>query len=153
MPNTERRLSIFSEVHIITNGWKAIGAQVGYQLIPAELASDRAYQARAPLATLSATGDESFSTVSVLHSSEVASEANRWNGANWGGYSNPRVDEIINKLVITIPVEEQTALQRQLLQEVLGAELAVLPLYWTTNPIFLLSGVKLPWRVFEWEKA
>jgi peptide/nickel transport system substrate-binding protein len=138
---------------IITAGWKAIGANVGYYLIPAALASDRSYQAKAPLATLSATGLDSFEIISVIHSSEVASEANRWNGANWGGYTNPRVDDIINKLVATIPTDERVALRRQLLQEVLGTELAVLPLYWTTNPVFLLKGVKMPWRVAEWDKA
>jgi hypothetical protein len=44
-------------------------------------------------------------------------------------------------------------LRRQLLQEVLGNELAILPLYWTTNPIFLATGVKLPGRVSEWDKS
>jgi len=105
------------------------------------------------LATLSATGLDSFEIVSVIHSSEVASEANRWNGANWGGYANPRVDALINRLVVTIPASERLMLRRELIQEVLGNDLAVLPLYWTTNPIFLLNGVSVPWRVSEWDKA
>jgi peptide/nickel transport system substrate-binding protein len=91
--------------------------------------------------------------VALIHSASIASPANRWNGQNNQGYSNPRVDDLINRLLLTIEPVEQANLQRQLLQEALN-DVALMPLYWQTDPLLMLRSVRgFTWHTFEWDKS
>ncbi len=146
------------EQHIIADGWKAIGAHVNLHIIPAALAGNREYRSTLTGAGLIGVGYDAFYT-DRLHSAFITSPANRWNGTNRGGYSNPRVDAILDRLVVTIGGDERLELHRQLLREQLG-EVAVMPLYWDVDPVLAVRGVKNvgrnaggnTWNMHEWDK-
>jgi peptide/nickel transport system substrate-binding protein len=146
------------EQHIIADGWKAIGAQVNLYIIPAALANDREYRSTLTGAGLIGVGYDAFYT-DRLHSSFITSPANRWNGANRGGYNNPRVDAILDRLVVTIAPDRRLELHKELLREQLG-DVATMPLYWDIDPVLSVKGVKNiggnagvnTWNMFEWDK-
>ena len=88
----------------------------------------------------------------ILHTKGIASEANRWNGANNHGYSNPALDGILNRLTVAIDDRDRVELSRQAVQEAM-TDAAVIPMYWQTDPLFLLAGVRdFTWRTFDWKK-
>jgi peptide/nickel transport system substrate-binding protein len=137
---------------IITDGWKALGAQVGMYLMPAALAEDREHLSTQPFVNLSSNSGTDFYNVALIHSAAIATPANRWNGQNNQGYSNPRVDSLIDRILVTIEPADQVTLQRQLLQEAMN-DVAFIPLYWQTDPILMLKGVhNFNWHTYEWSK-
>ncbi len=83
----------------------------------------------------------------------------RWTGNNRGGYSNPRVDDLLNKLAVVVDDRERVGLHRDLLREQMG-DIALMPLYWEVLPILMLRGVTGPYmqgneatpNIFEWNK-
>jgi len=137
---------------IIADGWKALGLQIGLHFIPPAQADDRQVLSTQPFVNLSSNGASGFWD-EILHTKGIASEANRWNGANNHGYSNPRVDSLIDRLLITIDQQERVNFSRQLLQETM-TDAAIIPMYWQTDPLMLLRGVKgFTWRTFDWDKT
>jgi peptide/nickel transport system substrate-binding protein len=146
------------EANIIRDNWQDVGIRVQIDPIPAARSGDRQYEATVP--GLSLTGNLAPQTwfTDRTHSKSIASEANRWNGGNKAGYTNPRVDDILDKLLITIDRNEQAVLHRQLIQEQMG-DVALLPLYWESAPIFMVKGVnhdvvgaRTGYRFHEWDK-
>jgi peptide/nickel transport system substrate-binding protein len=128
------------EMNAVADSWKGVGVQTELYLIPAALGSDRHHRATLPGAGLTGVPYGDF-WVDRLHTRNVTSEANRWVGSNRGGYSNPKVDELLDRLVVTIVPVERLALHRQLLQEQLG-EVALMPLYYDLDPTLMLKGVR-----------
>lgn len=143
------------EEPIIADGWKAVGAQVGMFSIPSALGGDREYRSKLPGVNLSGgVGFDDF-TSDRLHSKFISSEATRWNGGNRGGYSNPAVDALLDRLVVTVAPDERLRLHRELLREQM-ADIGLMPLYWQVNPVLALKGVKGfdldTWNFFGWDK-
>jgi peptide/nickel transport system substrate-binding protein len=147
------------EQHIIADGWKAVGAQVNQLIIAAALANDREYRSTLSGAGLIGVGYDAYYT-DRLHSSFITGPANRWTGANRGGYSNPRVDALLDRLVVTIPPMERLELHKDLLREQMG-DVAVMPLYWDIDPVLFVNGVRKvggnagvnTWNMFEWDRV
>src|SRR5213078_578700 len=94
------------EQSIIADGWKAIGANTTTSIIPAALNNDREYRSTLMGSQLIGVGYDAFYT-DRLHSKFITSAANRWNGTKRGGYNNPKVDSILDKLVVTINQAER----------------------------------------------
>ncbi len=145
------------EQNVIADGWKAIGALVNFHIIPTALGGDREYRSKLPGAGLNGAAYDSF-WIDRLHSRYITSDANHWNGSNRGGYADPRVDALLDRLTTTIPPAERLPLHRQLLQIQIG-EVALMPLYWDIDPALALKHVKgvakksgsiATWNMFEW---
>jgi len=146
------------EQGIIADGWKTTGAQVQTFIIPAALNNDREYRSLLLGAQLIGVGYDAFNT-DRLHSKFITSPANRWNGTNRGGYNNPRVDAVLDKIVVTINPAERLELHKELLREQL-ADVAAMPLYWDVDPVMAVKGVKNigrnagvnTWNMHQWDK-
>jgi len=128
------------EMNVVADSWKGIGAQTELYIVPAALVNDREGRAKLPGAGLTGVGYDAFST-DRLHSRNITAATNRWLGINRGGYANPQVDDLLDRLIVTIPPAERLALHRQLLQTQMG-DIALMPLYWDLDPILMLRGVK-----------
>lgn len=147
------------EATIIRDNWQTVGARMQIDIVPPARAGDRQYEAT--VSGVSLTGNltpERWYTTRTL-SRLIASDENRWGGGNKGGYSNPRVDAVLDKLQTTIDPRQRVDLHRQLLQEQMG-EVVLMPLYWEYAPIFMLKGVKdsvvgarMGYRFAEWDKV
>lgn len=147
--NVERAVTIMGE------DWKAVGADVEVYTIPISLASDREHRAKLPGAGYMPNGFDTFTT-DRLNSRYITGPENNWSAINRGGYSNPRVDAVLDKLVVTIDPAERLLLHRDLLREQMG-DVALFPLFYETQAIPRLKGVKNlakgAWNVFDWDKA
>jgi peptide/nickel transport system substrate-binding protein len=76
-----------------------------------------------------ATGKEGTLEINRLKSSGIGSAANRYVGSNRGGYSSPQMDDLYAKLEFTIPDEQRTLIQADILK--LGlTDLPLMPMYW-----------------------
>jgi len=147
--NVERAINVAAE------DWKAMGAIVDLAVIPIELGSDRQYRATLPGAGYTGgVGYDAFST-DRLHSKFISSPANSWAGSNRGGYNNPQVDALIDRVVVTIDPPAQLDLQRQLLRAQMG-DIAMMPLFWDINVVPVVKGVQGldggDSNVFHWDK-
>ncbi|HZT06989.1 MAG TPA: peptide ABC transporter substrate-binding protein [Chloroflexota bacterium] len=144
---------------VMREEFKQVGIDATIFNFPAQLASDNEMRSTRPGVTINGTGAAAFFT-STLHSRSIPGPENRWGGSNWGAYSNPRADALLEQLGATIPVAERVPMQRELLQIILG-DVALAPLYWNVAPVLALEGVTgIPagggpaqtWNFFEWDK-
>jgi peptide/nickel transport system substrate-binding protein len=143
------------EATIIGDGWKAVGVEPNLYVIPPALDRDRQHRSTLPGLGLVGSPADEFSSVR-LHSRSMTSEANGWSGPNRGGYSNPRVDALLDRLVATIDPRARIQLQQQLLEEQMG-DVALMPLYWPVEPTLVLKSVRgvqdrSTWNVWRWQK-
>lgn len=141
-------------VTVLAEHWKAVGADVELYVIPTSLASDREHRSKLPGANNGINSFDSYST-DRLHSKNITSPANNWSLSNRGGYSNPKVDAILDKLVVTIDPRERIELHRDLLREQMG-DVAIMSLSWDVGPVYALRGVKNidtgTWNLMNWDK-
>jgi len=146
------------EASIIRDNWQSVGARVQIDVVPPARVGDRQYEATVPGFSLTGNLTPERWYTTRTHSKLIASDENRWGGGNKGGYANPRVDVILDRLQTTIDARQRVDLHRQLLQEQMG-DVALMPLYWESAPIFMVKGVKdsvvgsrMSYRFVEWEK-
>jgi len=130
------------EANIIADGWKAIGAVVDFSILTPQQLADRQHQAIRPGPYVTSPSGNNFYD-RRLHSLAIARAETRWTGTNRGGYNNPKVDEVLDKLAITIEPRERINLHRQLLDEQM-VDIAVMPLFWEVVPILMVRGVTGP---------
>ncbi|MEA2641594.1 MAG: peptide/nickel transport system substrate-binding protein [Chloroflexota bacterium] len=133
---------IEKRLNVVADGWKAVGADVQLNVVPTARASDAEYASTFPGGFVFFSQGRLF-WQNRLHSSSIAAPANRWTGRNRGGYRNPRVDTLLDQIVVTIDPRLRVPLQRQLLQEQLG-DVALMPLYWEVTPVVTVQGITGP---------
>jgi len=146
------------EMNALADSWKVVGVDVELYIVPTALLSDRQHRASLTGGGLSGSGFDGFVT-DRLHTKQITAASNNWIGTNRGGYSNPKVDAILDKLAVTIPRAERVALHRQLLVEQMG-DVATMPLFWDLDPILMLRNVEgvsvatgsLNLNVLQWNK-
>lgn len=152
---TSARDPDYEKMHaIIGDYWKAIGAQVVLHTIPASLARDRGHLSTQPGVWGSDVNNVFFVT-DRHHSNAITTAENRWTGANRGGYSNPRVDALLDRMVVIISPADRLPLERELLREQMG-DLPVMALYWGVQVWAARAGVVGikdgdTWNVVEWD--
>jgi peptide/nickel transport system substrate-binding protein len=148
------------EQPIIADYWKAVGVQAGQQTMSNNASGDREYDATRPGIRVGSIGNYRFSYDNALSTKEVAGQANRWNGRNKYGYSNPAVDALVDKLNVTIDSRSRATLMRDYLQTAMG-DVAFMPIYWEVYSIVSQGSVKgafnpsktdMSWNAFEWDK-
>jgi peptide/nickel transport system substrate-binding protein len=145
---------------LLANSWTNIGVDVSINQIPPELINDREYGATLPgWWVVIPSGRVFYTPPNTLHTKAIPSAANRWNGVNFPGYTNPKADAIQDRLNATIDAGQRIALQQQLVQEFMG-DMAVLPLYWQVVPTLIRAGITGPrplrtfptTNVFTWDR-
>jgi peptide/nickel transport system substrate-binding protein len=146
-------------VNVTVDGWKSLGASVGMNLVQRTRALDLEYTASYPAVIL--TDPTDFTMYQRrLHTRNIPSAANRWQGSNRGAYVNPRTDAISEALALAIDPAQRIQLHRDLLQEQMGS-VALMPLFWGVAAIPMVKGVSGPthvrntstWNMFRWDKT
>ena len=144
---------------VLRDGFKSVGVEASIYNIPPPLATDNRERSTRPGVVINGTGAPGMFGISMLTTS-IPSEQNRWLGSNWPAYSNPRLDQELERLLATVPQAERTPLQRDVLQTVL-TDLPLMPVYWDVTPVLALAGVKgirggegsyNTVNFFEWDK-
>lgn len=97
----------------------------------------------------------------ALTSGQVASEANRWRGTNFSGYSNPAYDRLYEQYSTTLEAGKRQEMLADLMR--MGADdVATIPLYYLVEPLIFRKGIRglgvVPplqlanaWNIHTWE--
>ena len=123
--------------------WKKVGADVRLRTEPprvffGESVTKRKFPHMALFAWYSAPESVPRTT---LHSSQIPSEKNNWSGQNYPGYSNPRMDELIDAIEVELDRPKRVALWREL-QQLYAEELPALPLFFRADAFILPHALK-----------
>ncbi len=131
---------------VLQSQWRQVGIDVRIRNEQArvffgETVSKRKFTGAAMFAWLSAPESVPRTT---LRSNQIPTADNNWSGQNYTGFSNPGMDDLIDR----IEVELDRGVRKQLwgrLQRLYVEELPVIPLYWRANAYILpkwLEGVR-----------
>ena len=131
---------------VLQSQWRDVGADITIRNEPAavffgETVTRREFDAMAMFAWLSSPENVPRTT---LHSEQIPSAENGWSGQNHMGYSNPEMDNLIDRLEIELDRDKRQAMWAEL-QRLYADDLPVLPLYWRAQPYVLpkwLDGVR-----------
>jgi peptide/nickel transport system substrate-binding protein len=159
---TEVRASNVEERRLgsaIASQWKDVGAQVNEVAVPPARANDREYGSTYPGFLISAGSLDTLLS-GRASTRELRSAANRWTGRNRSGYSNPRLDDLVDRTATAINPDERAALLGALAQAQMG-DVVVMPLFWTVRPVVQLKGVKshpgvgfaTTWNFYQFDKS
>lgn len=127
------------EVALIADFWRRLGIDAP-EVIPSEaVARDREWQATFPAATVRARG--SAEDIFVVFDSRLqATSQNRWQGANYGHYGSPALEQLLDHLWSTLDTRGQGELLRQM-GEILATDLPALPVYFRTTFAVVRKGI------------
>ena len=129
------------EPAILANGWNQLGARLSPYHIPVARVNDRELAARSPTFTVSdGQAPSTWYNPDRLHSRFIAAPANNWAGRNKFGHASPRIDELLDRLQVTIDARARTDLHRMLVEEE-SRDVAFFPIYWEVVPVFTARGV------------
>lgn len=118
----------------LQNEWKKVGVEVVIQNSPArvffgEMVRKGAYPGMAMFAWVSNPDDPPRST---LHSSQIPTEANGFNGQNSNAWSNAVADKNLMSIFDEFDVNKRKELMKRVLQEY-TREVPTIPLYWRAD--------------------
>jgi peptide/nickel transport system substrate-binding protein len=128
------------ESALISDNWRQLGLEVIEETMPPNLISDREYRAKFPTFEIVARGNGE-TVLERLHGGQIASAGNRFNGTNQGGYVNPALDVLIDRLRATIDEREQGRVLAEI-GDMLAADLPVLPTYFRVRMAAVSKSVR-----------
>jgi peptide/nickel transport system substrate-binding protein len=129
--------------HVLQAHWRRIGIHIRIKNQPARVffgttVRRREYPAMAMYAWISAPESVPRAT---LHSKMVPTKANNYGGANYTGFKNAEMDQILEDIERELDPKKRKALWRRL-QQIYASELPVLPLYFRANPYIIPKWLK-----------
>jgi peptide/nickel transport system substrate-binding protein len=130
---------------VLQSQWRQIGVDIRIKNEPARvLFGDTLPHRRFELAMYAWISSPENVPRSILHSSEIPSEANGFVGQNATGFASPEMDRLIDALEIELDPNARKALWAEA-QRLYATELPSLPLYFRSDVFILpkwLSGVR-----------
>ncbi|MPZ13827.1 MAG: hypothetical protein GEU73_05285 [Chloroflexi bacterium] len=152
------------ETGIVVDRLRSVGIQVEQSIIPPAKMSDREFRASFPGVNVSS------STVTLAFENNALRYRPPAQGRPLGsprhGYSNPRMDELVDRLQVAIPADARAQLQSKIMQIALQ-DLPILPLYWDIETITAANGITGPqprtgrhvnqplatWNIYAWDRS
>ena len=130
---------------VLQSQWRQVGIDIRIKNEPARvLFGDTLPHRRFDMAMYAWISSPENVPRSILHSSEIPSEANGFVGQNATGFANPEMDRLIDALEIELDPDRRKALWAEA-QRLYAAELPSLPLYFRSDVFILpkwLSGLR-----------
>jgi peptide/nickel transport system substrate-binding protein len=119
---------------VLQGMWRQIGIDIRIRNEPprvffGETVSKRRFQAMALFAWISSPENVPRT---ILHSTEIPTEARNWSGQNYTGFRNQEMDDLIEKLPLILDREERRPMWRRV-QEIYMTERPVLPLFFRSD--------------------
>ncbi len=144
----------------ISDDWQKIGIAVEPHTITPGRQNDREYRASFAAFDLS-RGNNSVETFKTFFSSESRGPENRYSGANYPNYQNAELDVLINRFLVSVPMEERMDAGRQIVRH-LSENLVVMPAFhdvvggMTANRILNVpakpsQNQTTTWNAHEWD--
>ncbi|MDP2696799.1 peptide ABC transporter substrate-binding protein [Thalassospira sp.] len=128
---------------VLQNRWKQIGVEVDILNQPArvlfgETLPQRKFDGLAIFGWLSAP---EHLPLTILRSDQVPTADNLYEGQNYTGYTNPRVDELIDAIELELDFDKRLPLWHEL-QKIYAQDLPALPLYHGENGFIFPKWLK-----------
>jgi len=128
---------------VLQSQWKDVGIEVVIKNEPARTLfgptlSHREFTGLVLYGWTSGIGD---SPTSILSTSAIPSEANRWGGSNYAGFSNPEFDKASAAIETELSVAERR-LFWQTVQKLYAEDLPVIPLFFRAEPYAIPKWLK-----------
>lgn len=123
---------------IVADNWRSLGLDSAPFIIPRGRRGDSEFEASFPAAYLA----NAVPTYTELWwtSKHIASPANRWTGRNRGGYSNPSVDALVERILVTVNAKEREGHVVELMRTWMD-DVAIIPLLYQPLMIAAASNV------------
>jgi ABC-type transport system substrate-binding protein len=144
---------------VISDEWRRMGMEVSEAQFPASGVTDPQIRATIPgVLSWGTTGGEQWLTRYIT--SQIGSQANRWRGENYIGWSNPEFDRLYDQFNSSLDRSERN---RQVIQmmRLASEDLATIVLYHDqgvtvfrapiTGPQVGVPDHTLAWNVHEWQ--
>ncbi len=144
----------------MSSDWQRIGIAVEPHTITAARQNDREYRSTFPAFDTS-RGNNSVETFKTFLGSEARVPDNRYAGANYPNYQNADLDALINRFLVTIPMEERLDAGRQVVRH-LSEQVVVMPTFY--DVLGTMTGKRLvnvptkpaqnyttTWGAHEWD--
>lgn len=150
------------ENSIVADSLRSIGIAAEQYIIPASLLDDSAARASFPGVNITArTVTADFENAQLRYREPTRTTPL---GAPRGGYNNPEVNALVDRLQVTIPDDERAQIAREVMERVLQ-DLQLLPLYWNVETLTTRKGVTgvegrsgrynqyplATWNVYAWD--
>lgn len=128
---------------VLQSQWKRLGIDVRIRNQPARVffgqtVTERKFTGMAMFAWISAPESVPRSS---LHSAHIPRPGNNYAGQNYTGFSNPELDELIEKIEVELDRKKRARLWHRL-QEIYADELPAIPLYFRAEPYILPKWLK-----------
>ncbi len=119
---------------VLQGMWRQAGIEVRIRNEPprvffGETVSRRRFQGLALFAWISSPENVPRT---ILHSSEIPTEARNWSGQNYTGFRNAEMDDLIEAIPLELDREKRRPMWRRV-QEIYATELPVLPLFFRAD--------------------
>lgn len=123
--------------------WKKLGVEISINNEPArvffgETVKKGAYPALAMFAWVSSPDNPPRST---LHSKEIPTQANGWNGQNSGAWANKRVDQLLEDIFKEFDAQKRKVMMEEV-QKIYTDEVPVMPLYMRADVSVIPANLK-----------
>jgi len=150
---------------IVRDYWQRLGMDVTLFERPAALSNDLEFRASFP--AVQPTGNAvSLSFIDGrFHSRNIPTQANRFGGLNWGSYSDPETDRLLEKLVATIDQREAWNVEGEIIN-IISRAVAYFPYYIDAGASAAARGVsgiqpvnaacqsgdcEISWNIHQWD--
>lgn len=148
------RFALQKEQTILADYWKAVGVQANVKQLPQR--RDREFETTLNGGQMMDQTIYDYTYNGRIGTTDLATAANRYTGRNIGGYSNPRVDELLARLVVTIDARESASLHRDIVRDIF-TDVALFPLYFQITPMLVREGITGPEEgttinTWKWDK-
>ncbi len=131
---------------VLQGQWQEVGIDVRIRNEPArvffgETVAKRKFPGLAMFAWIS---DPESSPRTTLHSTEIPTAANNWQGNNYTGFQNEELDALIEQVEVTLDKAARQPMWSRI-QQIYTEQLPVIPLYFRSSPFVIpkwLNGVQ-----------
>jgi peptide/nickel transport system substrate-binding protein len=137
------------------DGWQRVGLAVEQYPIPQQLDTDLEFRANFP-GLMIQRQPANFDNMARYHSREVPRAENGYRGESKNRYSNPELDELIDRVYVTIPWGERMAILGNIVHHMTD-QLIAIGLFHDSSPSLINNRLlnvtprSAGWNVHEWE--
>jgi peptide/nickel transport system substrate-binding protein len=135
--DVQQERSTFASV----DNWKAVGLDAEASLTPAARRNDFAYRFAFPAFDLRRQPISPDELRDKFHSANPPTLENNWRGGNYGRYSNPTLDRLLEAYEITIPKAPRMELFKQIAQ-IVTDQVAMIGLFYDVEVTVASSRMK-----------
>lgn len=139
------------------DNWRQVGVEGVPEFFPQSRANDQEYRAKFPAFELLRGVD--LDSVGAFHSRNRKAPENNWRGNN-GGYGNPEYDAMIDRYLVTIPLQQRVQLLGDIMHHISDQVVAII-LFWDVEPVLIGNritglaarhrGSSHGWNAIEWD--